>query len=425
MTQLAAEQRAWRLLVAAFMAFVVLCAASLYGVYWFIFQSFVQLNITATAARGTAQVDLPEEQVSVAIPELRRDMEIGSTVHTDTTSEVVISFTDPNTDLPLAYLYVLRDSVVRLQQAQAPRFSLNSSPYQIQLTAIQGKCIMVIVNDTQRPVSFSASSLQGSMDTTSAGQYTVEVTQDWTRVSVKDGEADLVADQDSNPLHLSSNQHAYLAKGIQAQHPVVDKSLVDNGQFTAPYSAGWKAYSNGDPVGVVSSGTVDGLPVVTIDRGQERWPDLILDHGETGLVQSLNVDVSNYNSLELQASFYVQEQSLSTCGVAGSECPLMIRVVYTDSGGNDRVYIHGFYAFQDANLGYPTLCDTCRSEHDRVRMQTWYTYNENLFSILPPEQRPQFIREIWFYASGHAYIVHIAQMDLVGTKLRPPGSTSN
>jgi hypothetical protein len=192
--------------------------------------------------------------------------------------------------------------------------------------------------------------------------------------------------------------------------------------FTEIYSAGWNAYIDGDPAGNISSGIFQGRQVVTIDRGQERWPDLVLGHGETRLIQVVNADVSNYNSLEIQASFYVQEQSLSTCGEQGSECPLMIRVVYLDSGGVEQVYIHGFYAYLDQGRGWPPLCDTCRSEHERIRMQSWYTYSDNLFALLPPEQRPQFIKEISFYASGHAYIIHVAQIDLVGATLRPPGA---
>lgn len=420
MTQLAAEQRAWRLLLAAFATFVIICGATAYGIYWFLFQSTVDLDVTATASRGTVRVNTADSQEAVAVPDEPTDMDTGTTIKTDSTSEAVVTFRDPETEAPLAYLFIMKDSQVRLVQAQTRRFALNTAPDTISITSNQGKCYMVIVGDDLRTLNFLFTSPHGTVQTSTSGQYVIEVTSDWTKVTVQNGDLVMSSGQGDTPLHLSNSQHAYLAKGQQTQHPSVDKSLVANNQFTAAYSAGWKAYSEGDPAGTVTSGEFQGRPVVTIDRAQERWPNLILDHGVTGLVQAIGADVSNFTSLELQASFYVQEQSLSTCGIDGSECPLMLRVVYEDPSGVERTYIHGFYAFQDASKGYPPLCDTCRSDHERIRMQTWYTYSDNLIALLPAEQRPQFVKEISLYASGHAYIVHVAQMDLVGAKLRPP-----
>ena len=54
-----------------------------------------------------------------------------------------------------------------------------------------------------------------------------------------------------------------------------------------------------------------------------------LEHGETGLVQSLNnVDVSGYRHLWLQAWARVDYSDLSGGGTLGSEYPMMFRIKY-------------------------------------------------------------------------------------------------
>ncbi len=101
------------------------------------------------------------------------------------------------------------------------------------------------------------------------------------------------------------------------------------------------------PPGSVYNAVIDGRPVVVFDRSQENWPGIRLGHGETGLIQSIEMDVSEYPTLELRATFYVDEQSLSTCGQRGSECPMMFRIDYVDVQGGERAYITGFYALHD------------------------------------------------------------------------------
>ncbi|HQA68852.1 MAG TPA: hypothetical protein PK801_11045, partial [Aggregatilineales bacterium] len=116
----------------------------------------------------------------------------------------------------------------------------------------------------------------------------------------------------------------------------------------------------------------------------------------------------------LRGTFYVDEQSLSTCGQLGSECPMMMRMTYIDEQGVEREYIQGFYAYHDPSLDYPLTCDSCRAEHERISLQSWYTFRSgNLLTVLPAEQKPAIIQQVRFYASGHAYRVYVSEIELL------------
>jgi hypothetical protein len=205
------------------------------------------------------------------------------------------------------------------------------------------------------------------------------------------------------------------SNGLLVQAPDCEP-LVANSDFSQDHQAVWEAYYIDEPVGAVQNTTFDGRRVMVLDRSQNNWPDQTLGHGELGVAQIVDANVNPYNSLELRTTFYVEEQSLALCGEKGSECPLMIRIIYRDVSGTEQVYIHGFYAQPDNSQTYPLLCDTCRSEHERINLKSWYTFSKNLLVLLPAEQRPTHIKEIRFYASGWAFKVYVSEMSLVGVE---------
>jgi hypothetical protein len=152
------------------------------------------------------------------------------------------------------------------------------------------------------------------------------------------------------------------------------------------------------------------------------------EHGATFCKQGLSkgqhwIDVTDYNFLELRVSLYIQYQSVAACGVAGSECPLMILIDYVDINGVERGLSYGFYAVP--NEQYPPRCATCWQDHiDHIRIgeQVWYNFDSsNIFSILPENQRPASISSIYFYASGHQYDTRIGEVSLIaGNVLASP-----
>jgi hypothetical protein len=143
-------------------------------------------------------------------------------------------------------------------------------------------------------------------------------------------------------------------------------------------------------------------------------------HGQTGCYQILatdpGIDVQEYTFLELQTTFLINYQSLSVCGVDGSECPVMLFVYYTDINNVPRQWYQGFYYNSQSQTIYPPTCITCGQsyEHRRIGERVWYTFESgNLMSRFAPGERPAYIQRVVFYASGHQYDVFVSEISLL------------
>ncbi len=210
--------------------------------------------------------------------------------------------------------------------------------------------------------------------------------------------------RDETPASKSSDGVASPEAGI---------SLLDNPSFDEDLNVGWLAYNELEPPGQAANALFDGQTTVVIDRSQTHWPGVSLGHAETGLVQRLDLDVQDYSFLELRAAFYIEEQSLARCGMAGSECPLMLRVQFIDAQGESWIFFQGFYAYDSPELLWPHKCPVCRGSHQQVSLNSWFTYESgNFFTLFPEERRPARIVELSFYASGHAYKVYVSEVNL-------------
>src|SRR5258705_8425167 len=139
MNPIDAEARAWRVLLASFATFVVLCGLIVYAAQWFAFQSVIPLKATLTVARGTVRIIVPSSQEPLAVTDVRTDIEAGTSIQTDASSQAVVTFYDPSTSEPLAALVVFRDSRIKVTRMSAPQFGLNQSPFQIEITGELGR----------------------------------------------------------------------------------------------------------------------------------------------------------------------------------------------------------------------------------------------------------------------------------------------
>lgn len=409
------ERLAWRVLIASFAAFLVLCTGTAYLVRWYIFESHVSLDVDLAVARGTVRMTAPNTQENIAVTDRRENLEPGVGIKTDA-SQAVLTFSDPHSGIEVASIVLLNDSEMSLVRASAPRFHLNKDQYEIELYSQSGRCEALMLATNRRPASLVIRSPQAETSITEQGHYIVDITEERTRVTTVSGHAVVTSRTSGNDVELFDEQRTIVER---TGDPLIllssEVSLVENADFEEGLNGGWVYYEDGEaPLGLARTGVVEGRTVLTFDRSQSNWPNLRLDHGETGLRQFINADVRGHNYLEIRATFYVEEQSLSTCGTLGSECPMMIRISYTDVLGVEREFIQGFYAYFDPALDYPLSCDTCRGEHERINLNSWYTYRSgNLLTILPAEQEPAFIRQVRFYASGHAYKVHVAEVNLL------------
>lgn len=413
------ERLAWRVMLTAFAIFLLLCSGLVYGIYWFIFRSYVPMDVTLSASRGTVQVTLPNSEEAIAVTDRRSGIEAGTAVQTDATAQGLLTLADPRTGGPVASVVLFRDTQVELSRAQAPRFGVNRSPYVIRVNSGIGQSdILILETNNDQTVSFELSSPQALIRSSGPGLYAIEVSEQDTQVVTHAGLAVVGGQEVERPVTLRRGERITVEAGRGTTGPRTRvQNLLTNSMFTEPLDDSWAFYNDREPPGTAYRIVFDGRPTVAIDRSQENWPEVSLGHGETGLVQFLELDVSQHDYLEMRATLNVTEQSLSTCGVAGSECPMMVHMVYVDASGVERVYIHGFYANHDPGLGYPSACATCRTEHERITPNTWYTFaSGNLMTLLPNGQQPIYIHQVSFYASGHAYKVYVSEISLLAAE---------
>jgi hypothetical protein len=409
------ERRAWRILVATFTIFLFICAATGYWFYWYLFDSSVTMNVTVTAARGTVRVTSPNTQEEIAVSDQRDRLDTGTEIKTDSTSQALLTFIDPRTHETVASVVVPHDGELSLLEASAPRFKINQDNYMIAFSSNLGRHEILLVPDTEREVDFTVESPHARVTMSESGQYMVNITDQNTLVTTIEGRA-AVTSLSTDETKIVRTNYRTTVDSSRASLALLEpeQSVLINGRFTEPVDVGWETYVIGYPPGTIKDVLVDGRRAILLDHSQENWPGLQLDHSEMGVRQYPRANVSGYSSIELRATFYVEEQSLSTCGIEGSECPMMIRMLYTDTHGESRELIWGFYSYTAPGIDYPLRCATCAGEHMRININNWYTYRTgNLLSVLPQDQQPSIIRQIWFYASGHAYKVYVSEMDLL------------
>nr|MBN1228785.1 hypothetical protein [Anaerolineae bacterium] len=408
------EKRAWGILVAAFSTFLLLCSALAYLAYWFVFKSDVPLDMEVAAAQGTVRVIQPNTLSEVAITSILQDINSNTEIFTDATSQAVVTYYDPRTEVPVASLVLLRDSHIRLVEALSPRYGVNKSSYEIVLEGDVGRYDLFVFDDNQQ-VSVFVTTPRARIAIYDGGHYSLDVNDQMSQITTITGIAYVTNTQTNRTMRVDQDRRVIVdLNDVAVRLLESESSLVLNANFDQNFEVGWTLIGEGEPAGLVTNMTFDGRQAVLVDRSTGLWPDIRLDHGETGLFQDISTAVNEFEFLEIRSSFYVEEQTLSLCGEQGSECAIMIRVGYSDITGIPREFIHGFYAYRNPSINYPARCATCSSDHEAITMQSWYTYKSgNLLTLLPEEQRPAHIDYIWFYASGHGYKVYVSEMNIV------------
>ncbi|MBM4438014.1 MAG: hypothetical protein FJ029_12465 [Actinobacteria bacterium] len=128
-------------------------------------------------------------------------------------------------------------------------------------------------------------------------------------------------------------------------------------------------------------------------------------HGEVGLAQAIERDIRDYQRLHLIIKLRVVQQSLSGGGQAGTEYPLMVRVVYLDGAGREQIWTKGFYYQNENNLNTKL--------GDQIPRDTWVTYdNPNLLQEMRPA--PVALTRIEIIGSGWEYESGVRRVELTG-----------
>jgi hypothetical protein len=415
MSSAATGRLAWRILIAAFGIFILICAATTYVTQWFIFQSTIPLELLLSPSQGTTRVILRDTQTPLAITSPYSDLSVGVNVQTDSNSQSELRIISPDTGQLLAMVTLFPDTQITIREASTARYSINLSPDVVELSISSGHLFVEVGPgfSNERLIVISQPQI-GSFSTRQAGQYSLIATSTSFQASTLEGAGDIEMAGNNAPISSGEEGTANInsASFVFGRHNII----TGNPSFESDLPSTWSPYSLGEPNGSVSRIPLDGGFAILIDRSQSLWPNTILDHGESGITQQIEANVTGFQALTLMVKLKIEEQSLSACGIVGSECPLMIRIEYVDPIGVSRTSIHGFYSVYDSTANFPLICDTCRAPHERINLGSWFMYSVNLFTHIQADQRPVHIRSIDIYASGHAYRVYIASVLLIGSE---------
>lgn len=429
-TPLRPEQIAWAVILLAFGVFCLICLVSGIGINYFLFKSTVPMTTSLVVGRGTVGMtgtDLIEQVVRDS-----RGIFPSAMITTDGQSQAILSFFDPYYERQLVSTVTVKSNTeLNANTGARPRFEWATVDYTINITSFRGAVDVLVPDNLLRPIRLTLQTNTGAQVLiTRSGRYTIRATPEVVQVDNTTGEA-LIITRDGRSQTIPSGQRGVL--NLFDQQTIVMPSftdLLENSTFqrtnVAATSSGndlrvlplaWACTDqpNDMPRGQYGVARVDGRTALRLTRGEGAR-----SHGETYCEQNFGPpdtpgrDVSSYSFLSARATFRISHQSLSGCGVVGSECPFMLRMDYIDVNGQPQQWYHGFYTVTNPSLGWPLSCASCTQEHDPVNANTWYTYeSDNLYALIPTSRRPRSIQRVRIYASGHEYDVYVSEVSLL------------
>jgi hypothetical protein len=431
---------AWGVLVASFAAFLTACGAVTFFAYWFLFDSQVDLKVSLQVSKGSLQVSYFEGAEDRLIGS-GIDIEGAATIRGNESAQGYLTFIDNYSRRIIATVYLMPDTVVSVRRALRPRFDFSGRSYHLTLSDSVGEMRVEVPEALGRSIDLRIGGAFGEAHFTRDGDYHLDVSSSRMALSVYGGSA-MLRNAANQTWQVPAQQMGTLQREGLAGAIVPFPYLVLNKGF------GEKATVSSDPRLPSGWGCTQTADNETDNRwARELTPDArvglrliralrsdspddgIRTHGETGCLYTLKEDadkyrnITSYKSLRIRARVMIRDQSLSTCGDQGTECPVMLFLEFTrppctgDGLCTGDVWRHGFYAKRPNDDWRPLLCDTCVQLHERITPNVWYFYDSgDLLTVLGRARRPVGLKSITVYSSGHAYDVIVSELQvIVGT----------
>lgn len=417
------QRLAWIVLLGSFFVCAVVTVAMPFVVNAFLQNATELMDVRVQANQGTVRVD-SESGVGGAVlaggP--AQLAEAGASVVTGNTETALITFFPPDNEQRLARLQVYGNTIVRVQQADAPQFALSDRSYEVALKLEAGRVRLALPEWEERPLNLYINTPQGDVLIRTPGQYSIIVTNEATQVAVQEGAATVTAvdgsvEEDPASIQLLSDQRAEVPTGQDPIGPLdTERDLIQNGDFSASTDRWtvftWRVERADQPKGTANIVNVFGEPRLQIYREGIGHADLLLR-------QTVQQDVTDFETLQLALTFQILGHDLAVCGVQGSECPIFVRLNYIDEAGVSQTWQHGFFAVGEINPEEtPDACISCavvQSEHDRVPLGQDYFYEVDIRTELARQGflPPRFIESVELVSSGHSFVVQIVNVDLL------------
>lgn len=416
------QRLAWIVLLVSFAACIGLVVGVPLATRWYLLYSHTGELVTLDVQEGTLLYTCPGAETPPAGVVSRQDDlcqgREGAQVSAGPSDQGLLSI-HPRTTLTatLASVQLYRGTRLSIQEARAPRFSLSPEPHRLVVRIETGRIRVYIPPNLERAVLLQIYTPQALVQLTDGSTY-VEVNNQQSQVVVREGQAVVVALANNTGMPVNRDQRAVVptGSGLSDIKPA-ERSLIADSDFREPLGTVWKSYSADPEIDGESSGAASNI--ITEQGPAVELARVGTGHAETGIVQEVNRDISDFRSLQLHIVLRVLQQDVPVCGSQGTECPVMVRIDYVDEGGGMRSWLQGFYYLPDLNpKPNPEFCVTCnpRNPHVRSSSGVWYPYDSpNLIPILSElGPAPTTLKSVSVYASGHTYQSQIAEIELSG-----------
>jgi hypothetical protein len=386
-----AERRAWLVLGLAFATFCALVFAAFKFTVEYVSTAEVDQSAQVSASRGQVVFSLPGSAERTLLGN-RTDLGVGTVVWIDRMASADLQLFDESR------LKLLGGASLELTRMEVGRFI---NQHSLLLTQWSGPVRYATANS---PLEVQVPN--GLVQLAAHGDYTVWLDGDAARVLVYGGEARVAAS--GSTVTVTDGHLAEIDPAGQV-HPAVDRQtpLLVNSDF-AQHDQNWVAWDrpnssldvNGKRFWV--QGPTEGSTALRVVRESPKG-----EHGETGLLQPLDKDVSGFRHLWLKATVRVDYADLSGGGYLGSEYPMMLRVKYEGPAENSLIpWSVGLYYSNPDNR--PT------EGFGQVWPQgEWREYTVDLMDT-EASNVPYRLVEFAVMGQGHSYDARVANILLIG-----------
>lgn len=427
---------AWISVLAGLMSFCLLCSATGYGVYFFVFQSSVPLSVRLVVSRGVVKLKTLDN--SDPLVDNQQVIEPQTALDVRDESQAVLFFQDSYSKEIITTITLTAGTQIFVTDASRPRFEFSRRPYRIDLSRAQGQLI-ITTRPGDRDYIMDVHSDLGMARILDDGRYTVNTEYmpetGLRRLNVfnQGGRAELFKPSLLEWREVNANRIAHIARSVDSVpdfEPETDSpyAILLEGRFlTGPEALpatalpdNWSCQSISEQP--EAQGTFFRDPENENALRFQRIGDNRIKHAETSCLVSPDnaVDTSAYSTLRLHLRIMIKQHDLPQCGILGSECPIMVEIAYQIPQQGDAGPIlkwhHGFYLIPDPSK--PASCDTCRLAHERINPDVWYFYDSGNLrpQFADPSSGAPIIRWISVYASGHQYDSLVSDVTLLGTR---------
>ena len=374
----------------------------------------VAAAVTVKVTSGTVLLTRPESTLSEAVVETIENLPEGIRLETDPDSQATIEFKTPGDRMPLGTLQVYGNSDATLLSMRSPRFATSENAHRIQVWLQRGRIRVSVAVGIDRPIVIILETPHTTIQLVQPGSYSIEVRDTDSQVAVRDGAATVTAQ--GRTLILAANERTFVRDGEEPAGVLPsERNLVQNGDFETSLSDGWTTFLNRQEVdeapGEIEVTVHDGRRAVHLNRRGSNW-------AEVGIRQTINRDVLDVASLQLHLAVWLAFQDLRNCGSLGSECPLIVRIEFTDTAGNAHEWLQGFYYLSAIGNGTPVRCVTCSAptgDHLQISNGVWFSFDTPELTELfaTTGNPPATINAITIYASGHNFESFISEVELL------------